>query len=147
MPAPLKASEKVLGTVKVYAGAPALNANPPTVVLAENDRLVVVDVPKNAVPVGTVAGVQLVAVLKLPEPGLSSHVASCACADAAASKAAAAVVANKYARIPLAPPAEMSQRRLACSYKTVDHPSSRQCFLSPGSADLLQTVALRPRMG
>src|SRR5262249_21996177 len=37
MPAPLKASEKVLGTVKVYAGAPALNANPPTVVLAEND--------------------------------------------------------------------------------------------------------------
>src|SRR5262249_50218268 len=43
MPAPLKASGKVLGTVKVYAGAPALNANPPTVVLAENDRLVTFD--------------------------------------------------------------------------------------------------------
>src|SRR5262245_13584933 len=60
MPAPLKVSEKEgLGTVKVYAGAPALNVNPPTVVLAENDRLVVVDAPKNAVPVGTVGGVQL----------------------------------------------------------------------------------------
>jgi len=78
MPAPLKASEKVLGTVKVYAGATVLNANPPTVVLAENDRLVTFDAPKDAVPVGTTAGFQLVAVLKVLEPGLSSQVASCA---------------------------------------------------------------------
>ena len=36
------------------------------------------DVPKKAVPVGTVAGVQLAPVLKSPEPGLASQVASCA---------------------------------------------------------------------
>ena len=60
------------------------------------------------------------------------QVPSVARADVAASNAAAAVVANKYARIPLAPPAEMSQRRPAClcSYKTADHPRSGQCFLS-----------------
>jgi hypothetical protein len=53
-----------------------LNVNPPRVVGAENDRLVVFDAPKNAVPVGTAGGVQLPAVLKFPEPGLGSHVAS-----------------------------------------------------------------------
>jgi hypothetical protein len=74
------------------------------------------------------------------------QVPSVACADVAASNAVAAVVANKYARIRLAPPAEMSQRRPACAYKTVDHPRSRQCFSKQGSADLLQPVALRPRM-
>src|SRR5262249_7996548 len=55
------------------------------------------------------------------------QVPSVACADVAASKAAATVVANKYARIS-PPPAEMSQRRPAFSYKTVDHPRSMQCF-------------------
>ena len=51
---------------------------------AENDRLVVLDVPKEAVPVGTVvAGLQLAAVLKSPEPGLASQVASCARAETA----------------------------------------------------------------
>ena len=73
------------------------------VVKGWNDIKVVFDAPKIAVLVGTTAGFQLVAVLKVREPGLSSQVASCACADVAASNAAAAVVANKYARIPLAP--------------------------------------------
>ncbi|OKO84728.1 hypothetical protein AC629_20685 [Bradyrhizobium sp. NAS80.1] len=49
------------------------------VLKAENDRLVVLDVPKKAVPVGTVAGLQLAAALKSAEPGLASQVASCAC--------------------------------------------------------------------
>jgi hypothetical protein len=82
-----------------------LNCSVPidVVVKGWNDIKVVFDAPKIAVLVGTTAGFQLVAVLKLPEPGLSSQVASCACADVAASNAAAAVVANKYARIPLAP--------------------------------------------
>src|SRR5215467_2903784 len=88
MPAPLKVSEKGLGTVKAYAGAPGLNVNPPTVVLAENDRLVMFDAPKNAVPVGTVGGVQLAAVLKSELPGAVDQVASWACAGMAASKAA-----------------------------------------------------------
>ncbi len=60
---------------------------------------VVFDGPKNAVPVGTVAGVQLAAVLKFPEPGLTSQVASCARAGMAASNAAAAAVVSKCARI------------------------------------------------
>jgi hypothetical protein len=59
----------------------------------------VFDAPKNAVPVGTVAGVQLVLLLKSPEPGLDSHVASCARAGIAASNPMAAVVANKCVRI------------------------------------------------
>ena len=62
-----------------------------------------VDAPKNAVPVGTVAGVQLVGVLKSELPGAVDQVASCARADVAASNATAAVVANKYPRISLAP--------------------------------------------
>src|SRR5262249_10328622 len=60
---------------------------------------VVFDAPKNAVPVGTVGGVQLAAVLKSPEFGVAFHVASCACADVAASNAAAATVLNKCVRI------------------------------------------------
>src|SRR5262245_31738789 len=95
------------------------------------------DAPKNAVPVGTVAGFQLAAVLKSELPGAVDQVAFWACAGMAASNAAAAVVANKYARIPLAPPLRrFSQRRPACSYKTVDDPRSGQCVfssLSPAS--------------
>src|SRR5215472_14462175 len=60
---------------------------------------VVFDAPKNAVPVGTVGCVQLAAVLKSPEFGVAFHVASCACADVAASNAAAATVLNKCVRI------------------------------------------------
>ena len=47
-----------------------MNVQPPTVVSAENVSAVVLDVPKNAVPVGTVAGFQLVAVLKSPDAGV-----------------------------------------------------------------------------
>jgi len=69
------------------------------VVLAENDSAVVFEKPKKAVPVGTVAGVQLVAVLKSPEPGLVSHEAFCAAAGsvAAATKTVpASSRANRY---------------------------------------------------
>ena len=66
-----------------------MKVKPPTrVVPAENDSAVVLDTPKKAVPVGTVAGVQLAAVLKSPEPGLSSQVASCARAGHAAATSA-----------------------------------------------------------
>ena len=60
---------------------------------------VVFDAPKIAVLVGTTAGFQLPAVLKVFEPGLSSQVASWACAEVAASNAAAATVLNKHSRI------------------------------------------------
>ena len=42
-----------------------------------------VELPKIETPVGTVVGVQFAAVLKSPEAGLASHVASCANAGAA----------------------------------------------------------------
>ena len=71
-------------------------AVPPIAVAAENVSAVVLDTPKNAVPVGTVAGFQLVAVLKLPDVGLTSQVASCAftAPGASAVSAASAVVAS-----------------------------------------------------
>jgi hypothetical protein len=53
-----------------------LKVKPPRVALAESDRLVIVDVPKKAVPVGTKPEVQFVAVLKSPEPGVVLQVAS-----------------------------------------------------------------------
>src|SRR5262245_2580124 len=59
-----------------------------------------VDAPKNAVPVGTVAGVQLPAVLKSELTGAVDQVASWACAGIAASKAAAAAVVSKCLREP-----------------------------------------------
>ena len=55
---------------------------------AEIDSAVVVEVSKNAVPVGTVPGLQLAAVLKSPEPGAFSQVASCAAAGSTAKKGA-----------------------------------------------------------
>jgi hypothetical protein len=71
---------------------------------------VVFDGPKIAVLVGAIDGFQLAAVLKFPEPGLSSQVALCACADVAASNATAAVVANKCTRI--SPPLRESTRSI-----------------------------------
>jgi hypothetical protein len=56
-----------------------------------NVKPVMVDAPKNAVPVGTVAGVQL-RVLKSVLPGAVDQVASCARAGMAANNATAAVV-------------------------------------------------------
>src|SRR5262249_45437466 len=104
-----------------------------------------VDAPKNAVPVGTVAGVQLAAVLKSELAGAIDQVASWACAGIAASKAAAAVVANKYARIPLAPLRRClnADRFALTSLSSFTREAMR---LELGSADLLQPVALRPRM-
>jgi hypothetical protein len=67
-----------------------------------NNIEVVFDAPKIAVLVGTTGGFQLLAVLKLFEPGLSSQVASCARAGIAVSNATAAAVVSKYVRI--APP-------------------------------------------
>jgi len=87
-----------------------LKVNPPRLFTAPvlNVRLVMVDAPKNAVPVGTVAGVQLAAVLKSELPGAVDQVASWARAGMAASNAAAAVVANKCARIPPPPCGDVS---------------------------------------
>ena len=77
-----------------------LNVQPPTVVAAENVSAVVFDVPKNAVPIGAVAELQLAAVLKSPDAGLRSQVASCARAapGAKAVTAASAMVASSAAR-------------------------------------------------
>jgi hypothetical protein len=74
IPAPLNV--RVLSFEKVKSDAPGLKVKPPTVVLVENDRLVVLDIPNDAVPPGIWAGVQLVAVSKSLVPGLASHVAS-----------------------------------------------------------------------
>ena len=60
-----------------------------------------VDALKVAVPVGTVAGVQLALVLKSPEPGLASQVAFCAAAGnvaAASADAATSAACNVAAR-------------------------------------------------
>src|SRR5262249_17124720 len=76
IPAPLNVS--VLSFEKVKSDAPVLKVKPPTVVLVENDRLVVADIPNDAVPAGIWAGFQLVAVSKSLVPGLVRHVASCA---------------------------------------------------------------------
>src|SRR5262245_17358070 len=46
------------------------------------------DGPKKAVPVGVVAGDQLLSVSKSPDPGLRSQVASCACASRTQAQAA-----------------------------------------------------------
>ena len=84
--------------LKVYAAAPELNVQPPMVVFDENDRLVVLDVPKDAVPVGTVPVPQLAPVLKSPEPGLASQVASCAAAGSAAASVTSADASSAAAK-------------------------------------------------
>ena len=97
-----------------------------------------------AVLSGTV-GVELQLVPVVHSAPGPCQVPSVACADVAASNAAAAVVANKYARIPPPPCGDVSTqtglRLQACRSFT------REAMrLEPGSADLLQPVALRPRM-
>jgi hypothetical protein len=73
-----------------------MNSQSATVVLAENAIAVLLDEPKLAIPVGTVPGLQLAAVLKLPEPGLASQVAFWA---EAGSVAAAMATPARYVRI------------------------------------------------
>ena len=82
-----------------------MNCNVPIDVVMKgwNVIKVVFDAPKNAVPVGTVAGVQLLAVLKSELPGAVDQVASWACAGMAPSNAAAAAVVSKCARIAPSP--------------------------------------------
>ena len=73
------------------------------------------EAPKEAVPVGTAAGVQFEAVPKLFEPGLDCHVASCAAAGNA-EHPISAVVAIKVLRSPAKPtrvPARMTHDALS----------------------------------
>ena len=58
MPAPVNRTSAIGESVNVYAGAPALNVHPPTVVESSTLRSGVFVAPKNAVPVGTAAGVR-----------------------------------------------------------------------------------------
>src|SRR5262249_28250043 len=86
-----------------------------------------VDAPKNAVPVGTVAGFQLAAVLKSEVPGAADQVASWAPAGMAASNAAAAVVASKCPRIALPAPLAMRRTpRRVCERPPAIRPRSRK---------------------
>ena len=72
-----------------------MNVQPPIVVEAENVSALVLDVPKNAVRIGTVSVFQFVAALKLPDVGLGSE-SSCALPmpGANAVTATSAVVAS-----------------------------------------------------
>jgi hypothetical protein len=84
MPAPLKKKPNFDELVKAYPEPVELNVKPPTVMLLpeEIDTFFWLDSPKVAVPVGTVAGVQLVLVLNSPVP-LRFQVAFWACAATA----------------------------------------------------------------
>src|SRR5262245_54739847 len=97
-----------------------------------------------AVLSGTV-GVELQLVPVVHSAPGPCQVPSVACADVAASKAAAAVVANKYARISPPPCGDVSTQT---GFLLQDcRPSALEAILlEAGSADLLQPVALRPRM-
>jgi hypothetical protein len=76
-----------------------LKIQPPLVVGNENDRLVMLKVPKNAVPIGTNVGIQLLLLLKFPVLGKLDQVESCARAASGSSAATAtsAVVASSAA--------------------------------------------------
>jgi len=76
MPTPLMVSVNPGVAVMVKALAPALNTIPFTSVLAARERNRVFDVAKVAVsaePLGTVAGVQLLALFQLLVGGLDCH--------------------------------------------------------------------------
>jgi hypothetical protein len=78
IPVALKVSFKPEVAVIVKLFAPGAKVIPSTVVFAETETSVVFERPNVAVPddpLGTVAGVQFVAVFQSPEPGLRSHVA------------------------------------------------------------------------
>ena len=78
IPVALKVSFKPELMVIVKLLAPGAKVIPSTVVFAETETSVVFERPNVAVsddPLGTVAGVQFVAVFQSPQPGLRSHVA------------------------------------------------------------------------
>src|SRR5262249_40430825 len=106
-----------------------LKVNPPRLVVlpALNVRPVMVDAPKTAVPVGTVAGVQLAAVLKSELTGAVDQVASWARAGMAASNAAAAAVVSKCLHIvrPLPLALRRTPRRV-CESPPAIRPRSRK---------------------
>ena len=83
IPVPLMVSVPWLA-VTVKELAPGAKVMPSTVVFAEIEMAVVFEIAKVAVsadPLGTVAGVQFVAVFQSPETGLRSHVALPACTE------------------------------------------------------------------
>src|SRR5271155_3127052 len=87
IPAPVNVRTRGLATVKTYDEAPAFKVKPPIVVLLDTERAVTLEAPKDATPVGTMAGDQLAPALKLPEPGVANQVAFCARADVFAASA------------------------------------------------------------
>ena len=89
MPTPLMLSAKSELAVIVKLLAPGAKVIPSTVVFAEIEMAVVFETANVAVsadPLGTVAGVQFVAVFQSPEPGLRSHIALPARANPAKQK-------------------------------------------------------------
>src|SRR5690348_6322239 len=116
IPAPLNV--RVLSFEKVKSDAPALKVKPPTVVFVENDRLVVPDIPNDAVPAGTWVGFQLVAVSKSFVPGLARHVASCA-------RAAVPDNVTRTAIAPMACLAARGSRKLLCRPRLVPNIDKR----------------------
>ena len=77
MPTPVRVSVKPEPAVIVKLLAPGAKVIPSTIVFAEIEMAVVFETAKVAVsadPLGTVAGIQLVAVFQSPDPGLRSHV-------------------------------------------------------------------------
>ncbi|GGI19907.1 hypothetical protein GCM10010987_06700 [Bradyrhizobium guangdongense] len=117
-----------------------MNVRPPIVVSPANDNAVVFDVLKNAVPVGTAAGVQLVAVLKSPEPGLVSHVASCACAPVAERHT---VVNNIVVRVRREPPRNAVRSDLQ-SRQLPETPIWDDGFAPPKSSETSFIIRLDP---
>jgi hypothetical protein len=77
-----------------------LSVKLPTVLKTLEVRLVMADTPKDAIPVGTVAGVQFDAVLKSLEPGFALHIASPADAPAGRKQRPASKAASHF-RSPL----------------------------------------------
>ena len=94
MPAPLKLKDLVVG--EGVGRCPGVECPAADRGVGRERHVVWLDVSKKAVPVGTVAGLQLAAVLKSPEPGLASQVASCARAETATDISAEA--SNTVAR-------------------------------------------------
>jgi len=102
MPVPLTVNPIVGSTVIVKAFvAKELNVMAATSVLAETDTAVVLERLNVAVspdPLGTVGGVQFVAVFQSPEPGLRSHAALPALAERFA-RSRITVVARRMPRV------------------------------------------------
>ena len=77
-----------------------MKVQPPMVTSVKSKIVLTFEAPKEAVPVGTVAGVQFEAAPKLFEPGLDAHVASCAAAGNAEHPISAVVTSKVWRRRP-----------------------------------------------